>query len=140
MHDGDTVRVTFLPSNPEQSELYDRPSKPLPPWLPILVAMIGLGIAGVLACGLVRSRELLAEGRLAPGIVTSIKITKSEEGHIRTIHYEFQTLSGATRKGKTNSHNKTIVPGSLLTVIYDPNHAARNALYPLRLTKVRQDT
>jgi hypothetical protein len=137
----DPIRVTFLPSNPETSHLQGRLPRPLPIWVAIAVTGFTLICAAGIALALTRSKELLADGRVAPGVITKVRKYRTEHGALaRTFYYEFPVLSGAVAKGKCSSDRKGLDVGSVVSVLYDPNQTGRCSMYPMQLVKVRRDT
>lgn len=136
----DPVRVTFLPSNPEVSHLFGRPREPISKWIAAVVGALGFAFAAWIAVALSRSKELLAQGRVAPGVVTRVKESRTQHGAVvRSVEYEFAALGGGIVKGKTASEKKRLDTGSVVCVIYDPDNPARKALYPMQLAKIERE-
>jgi hypothetical protein len=128
---GSDLPVRYLPSNPVLNHPCDWQQKPMPAWIPYLVAA-GLAVPGRLVMLGIRSqRRLLAEGRPAPALVT--RHTQTQHG--KTIHYEFPVLSGAIAKGRSGPTRKPPAPGATICVLYEPENPRRNAPYPLSLVK-----
>jgi hypothetical protein len=123
--------VRYLPSDPAVNHPRGWQEKPMPVWIPYLVAA-GLAVAGWLAMrGILSQKRLLAEGRPAPALVT--RHTRTQHG--KTMHYEFVLLSGAIAKGRSGPARKPPAVGSTICVLYDPENPRRNAPYPLSLVK-----
>ncbi|MBL8173319.1 MAG: hypothetical protein JNK48_01530, partial [Bryobacterales bacterium] len=77
-------------------------------------------------------KYLLAEGRIAPGVITGVK---EAHGHKHAYRYEFPLLSGGVGQGKMYpTHNAHFV-GEKVCVVYLPDNPDRNALYPLSMVR-----
>ena len=101
-----------------------------PALVAVVVPTLFFGIAILFGVMIMRQSRLLSEGRPAPGVV--VKTKRSDETVVVT--YEFRVLSGAVRKGHSNSSGKKVpAEGSVVCVIYDPENPRRNAIYPLCL-------
>ena len=78
-----------------------------------------------------RQSNLLAYGRPAMATVTKVEKKKTDEGTVWMVHYEWTTLSGATRTGKYH-HGKKQVPavGALIPIVYDRDNSFRHSKLP----------
>ena len=85
-----------------------------------------------------RQSNLLAHGRPAMATVTKVEKKNTGEGTVWMVHYEWTTLSGATRTGKY-SHGKKHVPavGALIPIVYDKDNSFRHSKYPMSLVTIR---
>jgi hypothetical protein len=129
---GSRLPLRFLPSSPVLNYPLGREPKPMPPWIPYLVA-VALAASGWLATLPVRSqRRLLEEGRPAPALVT--RHTKADHGKVA--HYEFPLLSGSIAEGKSAASHKPPAIGSTIPVVYDPENPRQNAPYPFSLVRL----
>ena len=133
---GSRLDVRYLPSNPEVNDLGGIPRSGMPMALPFVVAP-AIAALGVFCLSRIhRQRRLLAEGRAAPAIVTGhAKHHSSHGGTDRTVTFSFPLLSGATASGTSGASRTPPALGSAITVVYDPDDPARNAVYPFSLVK-----
>ena len=62
---------------------------------------------------------------------------RSDEGTFWMVHYEWTTMSGATRKGKYH-HGKKHVPavGAVIPIVYDRDNTFRHSKYPMPFVRV----
>jgi hypothetical protein len=88
------------------------------------------GGGAMIAVQVARQMRLLAEGRPAPGHMTSFRRAKQ-----LVIRYEFQLPDGTTLKGRADMC-KMPESGKPLCVLYDPENPRRNALYPLPFVRL----
>lgn len=129
---GGAWRIRYVPSNPKLHHPVHIPPSPVPLFVPYLVGSAFMGVAALLQWLVRREKYFLAEGRIAPGVVTSVK----EDGsHKHSCEYEFPLMSGGVGKGKTMSSHKARTVGDHVCVVYLPDEPTRNALYPLSLVK-----
>ena len=91
--------------------------------------------AGEPAALLRRQRYILAEGRIAPGIVTEVKNKQSQHGERHVAVFEFPLLSGGVGKGHTIPEKKNYFVGQKVNVVYLPDEPSKNAVYPMGLVK-----
>jgi hypothetical protein len=77
-------------------------------------------------------RRLLAEGRVAPGMVT--RLSRSQHGCV--VHYEFALPGGGFGKGRSGPNHKPPAVGDVVPILYDAEHPRRNRLYPLSMVKL----
>jgi hypothetical protein len=131
-----TLRIRYLPADPQQHLISGHESKLLPSWMSILVAGISFLVGWLLKRILDMQRRLLAEGRPAPAIVT--RVTRSNQQHGQKVaHYVFMDLGGKLVEGKSNPQKRPPMVGSVLNVIYEPDRENHNRIYPLPLVKTR---
>jgi hypothetical protein len=128
---GQTLQVRFVPSQPAISHPVGWESRPLPLWFPYLIAGMLAVLGFILWLVISRQMRLLAEGRPVPGRVTAV----GRGRHGTVVRYEFQTLNGATMKGRSETR-KLPLDGAPVCVLYDPENPRRNALYPLPLVRL----
>ncbi len=129
---GGDYRIRYVPSNPRLHHPVHIPPSPTPAFAPYLIGGVCF-LVGLLLFGLLRrERYLLAEGRVAPGILTEVKDSHGEK---YSCVYEFPLLSGGTEKGKTLPSKQARQVGDRVSVIYLPDEPRRNALLPLSLVK-----
>lgn len=131
---GSEISVRYVPGNPTMNTLDGTMPGSMPPALPAVLSagMATFGLLCVLAIR--RQHQLLAEGRIAPGVVTGHR--KHHTGHggtHRSMTYDFPLLSGAVASGKSATSSKPPAIGSVICVVYDPEFPKRNSVYPLSL-------
>jgi hypothetical protein len=135
---GSTIAVWYLSTEPEASWLDGYAPRPQASWPATAVPLI----CGVSALALIqvvrRQSNLLAYGRPAMATVTKVEKKKSDKGTIWMVHYEWNTLSGATRTGKYQ-HGKKHVPavGALIPILYDRDNSFRHSKYPMSFVTIR---
>ena len=128
---GSDLTVHYLPSDPGLSHPLGRAPKPVPLWVPWLVAGTLAAIGGLFTLPLRRQRWLLAEGR--PALAVATRHVRTDKGTVT--HYEFVALSGSVAKGRRGPSRRPPLIGATFCVIYDPDHPRRNAPYPLPLVE-----
>jgi hypothetical protein len=132
LREGDTLPIRFLPSDPSVNHPEDWSDRPMPPWLPYLIAALLIVTGGLLAAVVQRQTRLLAEGQPALGVIVRHK--RADHGQT-ALYYEFRQLSGAVAQGR--SVKKTAIPiGEQVCIIYNPDNPKRNAMYPLPLVRL----
>jgi len=128
---GSLMPVRYLPGNPQAHIVPGHEGGLLPLWVPFLVAA-GLALTALLiAREIRRQRRLLAEGRPAPALVTRHEGTQ----HGKVVHYEFPLMSGTIVRGKAGPQKNPPAVGSVLCILYEPDRARHNSLYPLSLVR-----
>ena len=136
---GSPVGVWYLPSEPEASWLDGYAPRPEAAW-PATVVPAGCAVVAIVLIVCVRRQmNLLAYGRATMGTVTRIEKKKTDKGTIWMVHYDFQTMSGATRSGKY-SHGKKNLPaiGAQVPIVYDRDDASRHAKFPMTFVTIGQ--
>jgi hypothetical protein len=133
LEEGSILPVIYLPSNPQIHLVPGHEGGLMPLWLPYLI-FFGMAAGGwLMTRPIAAQRLLLCEGRPAPGVVTDNRKTQH---HTSEAHYTFVTLSGALAKGKSDQQKKPPPVGSILCVLYEPDRARHNHVYPLQLVRV----
>lgn len=132
---GSPLAVRYLAERPDFNDLGGRPRSGMPAALPFVIAAVLVACAGLCAFGLRRQWTLLSDGRVAPALVTGHTSEKTQHGTQRQMTYEFLLLSGAVGSGKSQTSDEPPAVGSVIPVIYDPDHPARNRVYPFRLVR-----
>ena len=131
---GSPVGIWYLPSEPEVSWLDGYAPGPAEASWPATVVPIVCGICALVLIQLVRRQwNLLAYGRPAMATVTKVEKKESDQGTYWMVHFEWTTLSGATRTGKYNHGKKKDVPaiGAMLPIVYDRDNSFRHSKYPM---------
>jgi hypothetical protein len=72
--------------------------------------------------------------------VTKIEKKKSDHGTVWMVHFEWTTMSSATRRGKYQ-HGKKSVPavGDTIPIVYDRDDTFRHSKYPMSFVTLRED-
>jgi hypothetical protein len=129
---GSPVAVWYLPSEPGMSWLDGYAPRSRASW-PATVIPLACGICALVLIQLVRRQwNLLAYGRPAMATVTKVE-KKESEGTYWMVHFEWTTLSGATRTGKYHHAKKKDVPaiGAMIPIVYDRDNSFRHSKYPM---------
>lgn len=131
---GSAIPIRFVPGQPEVNHPSAWAVHVMPAWLPLLMAGI-FALTGFLPRFLTRRQAmLLRDGRAAPARVTA---------HVRikggyATRYEFRLPDGTVRRGRGGKGYHPPEIGSIIPVLFDPEHPRRNAPYPLELVRVQQ--
>jgi hypothetical protein len=136
---GSQVAVWYLETEPGASWMDGYAPRREPSW-PATALPLGCGVAATaLILAVRRQANLLAYGRPAMATVTKVEKKKSEEGAHWMVHYEWVTMSGATRSGKY-THGKKHAPavGAMVPIVYDRDNSFRHSKYPMSFVTLRQ--
>jgi len=134
---GSPVAVWYLPSEPEMSWLDGYAPRTQASW-PATAVPLACGICALVLIQLVRRQwNLLAYGRPAMATVTKVEKKTTDKGTFWMVHFEWTTLSGATRAGKYQ-HGKKDVPaiGAMIPIVYDRDNSFRHSKYPMMFVTV----
>jgi hypothetical protein len=134
---GSPVAVWYLPTEPEASWLDGYAPRRAAGW-PVTAVPLGCGLVAMALIILVRRQSnLLASGRPAMATITKVEKKRGDQGSYWLVHYEWTTLSGATRAGKYH-HNKKDAPaiGSAIPVVYDRDNTFKHSRYPMTFVRV----
>jgi hypothetical protein len=136
---GSPVAVWYLPSEPERNWLDGYSPRSEASW-PATAVPVVCGITALVLIQLVRRQsKLLANGRPAMATVTKVEKKRTDHGGTEwTVHYEWTTLSGATRTGKYQ-HGKKNLPaiGATIPILYDRDNSFRHSKYPMTFVTIR---
>jgi hypothetical protein len=135
---GSPVAVWYLPSEPAANWLDGYAPRGEASW-PATAIPIACGIAALVLIQLVRRQSnLLMYGRPAMATVTKIDKKRTDKGTEWMVHYEWTTLSGATRTGKFQ-HGKKDLPavGAEIPIVYDRDNSFRHSKYPMSFVTIR---
>jgi hypothetical protein len=138
---GSPVAVWYLESEPDESWL-DGYGPRLPERWPATIVLVACGVAAIVMLYAVRrQKKLLAYGRPAMATVTKVEKKATDKGTVWMVHYEFTTLTGATRVGKFH-HGKKNLPaiGDSVPVVYDRDDSHRHSKYPMGFVKVEVES
>ena len=133
------VGVWYLPSEPGASWLDGYQPRPQAFW-PATAVPLACGIAAFALILAVRRQWILLEsGRPALATVTRIEKKSSDKGTYWMVHYEWTTLTSATRSGKYRHGKKKTVPsvGDTIPILYDRDNTFRSRKYPMTFVSVR---
>jgi hypothetical protein len=134
---GSPIAVWYLATEPEMSWVDGYGPRQQASWPATAVPFACVVAAATLIQLVRRQSHLLAYGR--PTMARVLKVEKQKtEGTFWMVHYEWTTLSGATRTGKYN-HGKKQVPGAgqLIPIVYDRDNTSRHSKYPMSLVTIR---
>jgi hypothetical protein len=134
---GSPVAVWYLPTEPEASWLDGYAPRPFSHW-PATVVPLGCGVVAMTLFLLVRRQSrLLAQGRPALATVTRVEKKRTDKATYWMVHFEWTTLSGATRRGRYR-HNKHPAPGvgTPIPIVYDRDNTFRHHTYPMALVRI----
>jgi hypothetical protein len=137
---GSTVGVWYLASEPEASWLNGYAPRPQPGW-PATAVPLACGLSALVLIQLVRRQSnLLVHGRPAMARVTKVEKKRTDKGTFWMVHFEWTTMSGATRRGKYQ-HGKKSVPavGDTIPIVYDRDDTFRHSKYPMSFVTLRED-
>ncbi|MBL8218757.1 MAG: hypothetical protein JNL62_05995 [Bryobacterales bacterium] len=129
---GGQWRIRYVPANPKLHHPVHIPPSPTPAFVPYLAGSACFSLVALLAWLVRREKYLLAEGRVAPGVIT--RVNKADSNKHR-FEYEFPLLSGGVGRGKTSPSHQSHNVGDRVCVVYLPDEPSRNALFPLSLVK-----
>ena len=129
---GTPVGVWYLPSEPDASWLDGYAPRRRAQW-PATVVPLACGVAAIGLIAVVRRQaNLLSYGRPAMATVTKIEKKKTDKGTVWVVHYEFTTMSGATRTGSYHERKKNLPEvGAMVPIVYDRDNTFRHSKYPM---------
>ena len=132
---GEPVRIGLVPSQPERSWMmgYERTGVPL--WEIPLTASSLFAAAMGLVWSVRRQWILLSEGRAARARVTALKRVSSDKGKRYRVTYEFQTLSGALQRSRSDIGKTPPAIGAIIPVVYHRDWPEWSATYPMQLVR-----
>lgn len=136
---GSPIAVWYLATEPEMSWLDGYAPRPEASW-PATAVPLGCGLSAMALILIVRRQSNLLEyGRPALATVTKVQKKRTDKGTFWMVHYEFTTMSGATRTGKYN-HGKKHVPavGAMIPIVYDRDNTFRHNKYPMPFVSVTE--
>jgi len=128
---GDRIPVRYIPADPSVNHPASWPVSVTPEWIVAFVPASFLAITAIFGWMIRRQWRLLAEGRPAPGVVTKARRVKNQ----RILHYEFRTMDGAVRKGRSNARHLYAI-GEPVCVLYDPERPGTSQVYPLPFVRL----
>jgi hypothetical protein len=136
---GSPIAVWYLASEPDVSWLDGYSPRPQASW-PATAVPLACGVSALALIWTVRRQSnLLTYGRPAMASVTKVQRKRTDKGTIWMVHYEFTTMSGATRTGKYN-HGKKHLPavGTMMPILYDRDNTFRHSKYPMPFVSVKE--
>jgi len=137
---GSPIAVWYLATEPEASWLDGDSPRPEPGWAGTAVAIV-CGVSAIALMAAVRRQsKILANGRPAMATVTKVEKKRTDKGTSWRVHYEWTTISGATRSGK-HSHRGKNAPaiGELIPVVYDRDNTFRHNTYPMSFVRMAEN-
>jgi hypothetical protein len=137
MRQGDGIRVFYRKSEPGLSWISGHEPKGVPWWAGPLTGTAMLIAPILLVWNLRRQRRLLEEGWPAKATITRVtRVRQQKGGATYRIDYAFDTMNGDPATGRSQARENVPNEGSQATVLYVPENARRNALYPLCMVRV----
>jgi hypothetical protein len=132
---GAPLVVRYVAGDPAINTLDGMSFQAMPRAIAFVVSTVIAGLGAVCLLVIRRQRHWLAEGRVAPAVVTAhhYEYDSSHGSKRRSMSYEFAVLSGATVSSKRATSNTPPVVGSTIWVLYDPERPTRNVVYPISL-------
>lgn len=101
-------------------------------WTLLAPAAVVYGYSFVFLRNRFRERQLLGNGELAPGYVTS-----QNDGHYtHSIQYSLKLADGNLIAGRCNDSSRSLYEGMTVPVFYDPDNPAHNIPLDCSLTKI----
>jgi hypothetical protein len=130
---GAALPIRYLPDDPRQWRIAGARPRGMPFWVAYLIPVALIAVSLACAAEVRRQRVLLAEGRVAPARITSLKKHHGAHGAAHNeIAYEFPLLGGGTATGRASATKSSAVGGTIC-VVYDPDRPGRNRPYPFSL-------
>ena len=112
---------------------YARSGFPL--WLIPLTVFSLVTTALALVWSLRRQWMLLSEGRVARAQVSALKSVSSDKGKRYRVTYEFQTISGARQRSRSDVSKAPPTIGATIPVVYHRDQPEWSATYPMQLVR-----
>lgn len=136
---GTPVGVWYLPSEPGASWLDGYAPRRRAQWpgtaVPFACAVAAIGLIAVVR----RQANLLTNGRAAMATVTKIEKKRTDKGTVWVVHYQFTTMSGATRTGKYHDRKKNLPAiGTAVPVLYERDNTYRHSKYPMSFVRMEE--
>jgi hypothetical protein len=132
--EGSAVRIRLLPERPENNAPLDwQGDGPLPVGVAVVAAVFPAIAAAVMLGFVRRQRYLLSDGKAAMGIIR--KIRPAGHGN-KVMTYAYQVPGGGILTKKSSAKRKASQPGTVITVLYDPEKPTRSTIYPLELVRI----
>jgi hypothetical protein len=135
MTQGAAVRIAFVPSEPDRSWMIGYARTGFPLWVIPLTVFSLATTALALVWSLRRQWMLLSEGRVARAQVTALKKVSSDKGKRYRVTYEFQTISGARQRSRSDVSKAPPAIGATIPVVYHRDQPEWSATYPMPLVR-----
>ena len=135
---GSQVSVRYLPSRPETNWIDGYPHEGIPLFVIPIVSGAMLACAFAMFWNLRRQEELVAEGRAALAVVTSVKRTRRGHNRRQRAQIEFDLLSGSRQEAYVEFGRTSPPPNSTIVVVYDRDNPKRLLRYPACLVRVER--
>jgi hypothetical protein len=135
---GSPIAVSYRASDPGVN--FPRKSPPYvpPPWFAI--AVIGVTVLGSVAfvfAPIVGSRRYLVNGQPAPAVVTRVgKRAVGRPGASVTVEYQYCAMGSEACRGSYSTASMPPPEGSVICILFDPDHPSRNVPYPVKLASL----
>jgi hypothetical protein len=134
---GSSLRIEYLPSNPQESWIAGERPAGIPLWVLPLVALPLLVSAAAIGWSVRRQWILLSEGRAARARVVGVKNVLRDHHRAFRVSYEFRTLSGAKQTSRCEVSKPVPQIGTFIPIVYHRDQPAWSAKYPLQFVRPR---
>ena len=136
MREGDTISVFYRRTEPGISWISGHEPKGMPAWVGPVTAAAMLIAPVLLMWNLRRQRRLLEEGWPTKATITRVTRIQQKGGASYRVNYVFESANGESETGRSQVSQQPPAEGSECTVLYLPDNARRNALYPLCMVRI----
>lgn len=133
---GSPIEVTYARSDPSKNWVAHRSRNLTPMWIsPFVFCMMWIP-AIIMTVLMRRSRRLLENGVPASGVIVKNRWVSNGHGGHRRASYQYRSPDGELRKGGFDRAKRSWVPGTQVTVLYDPENPKVSTLYPPQFYKL----
>jgi hypothetical protein len=129
------IRARYLPADPAKHSTPGHDPELPKPWLAILFAGAFFLWSGIVVRAIVLQYQVLAEGLCAPAVV--VRIRRTDKLWQKIAYYAFVGGNGALVKGKTGPRTSHPSLGTIINIVYKPEHEKQNAPYPASLVRLK---
>jgi len=132
---GAPIRIGFVPAQPDRSWMIGYEPSTFPLWVMPLTMFSLVAVAAALVRSVRRQWILLSEGRPARARVAALKKVSSDKGKRYRVTYEFQTISGARQRSRSDVSKTPPAIGATIPVVYHRDQPEWSATYPMQLVR-----
>lgn len=135
---GSMLTVGYLPANPADNWAVGHAPNGTPFWLPSLLGLAALALAGCVAFSLRRQLHMLSDGRATVArALGSRRVSHGSHGQHYTIDYEYCQLNGSMFKGKLRN-GTAVTAGTDFILLYERENPKRARKYPFSFVRVAE--
>jgi hypothetical protein len=135
---GSTLSIGYLPANPADNWAMGHEPKGTPFWLPSLMGLTALALAGCVAFSLRSQQQLLSDGRAAIAkALTCRRVSHGSHGHHYTIEYEYRQMNGLVYKGKLRNR-AAVTADTDFILLCEPDNPKKARKYPFSFVRVAE--